>query len=101
MDFKKENDLEREFYNQDFSAMKELLERIRGSLASKFPVKVNDLNLKGIFDYDDNISFTYITVQSVVPISLLLITKLSVVFVLKLTLPASKFPLKSALILVS
>ena len=30
MDFKKENDLEREFYNQDFSAMKELLERIRG-----------------------------------------------------------------------
>lgn len=61
MDFKKENDLEREFYNQDFSAMKELLERIRGSLASKFPVKVNDLNLKGIFDYDYNISFTYIT----------------------------------------
>ena len=61
MDFKKENDLEREFYNQDFSAMKELIERIRGSLASKFPVKVNDLNLKGIFDYDDNISFTYIT----------------------------------------
>ena len=61
MDFKKENDLEREFYNQDFSAMKELLARIRGSLTSKFPVKVDDLNLNGIFGYDNNISFTYIT----------------------------------------
>ncbi len=61
MDFKKENDLEREFYNQDFSVMKELLERIRGSLTSKFSVKVDDLNLNGIFDYDNNISFTYIT----------------------------------------
>lgn len=61
MDFKKENDLEREFYNQDFSVMKELLARIRGSLTSKFPVKVDDLDLSGIFDYDSNISFTYIT----------------------------------------
>jgi len=41
--------------------MKELLERIRGSLTSKFSVKVDDLNLNGIFDYDNNISFTYIT----------------------------------------
>ena len=61
MDFKKENDLEREFYNQDFSVMKELLTRIRGALTSKFPVKVDDLDFSGIFDYDSNISFTYIT----------------------------------------
>ena len=61
MNFEITNNKEREFYKQDFSQMKELLSRIRGALTSKFPVNINDLNLNGIFDYDRDITFTYIT----------------------------------------
>lgn len=61
MDFEKVNNKDREFYNQNFDKIKELLSRVRGSLTSKFPVNINDLNLTGIFDYDRDISFTYIT----------------------------------------
>lgn len=61
MDFETQNEKDRNFYKQDFSEMKELLNRIRGSLTSKFPVNINDLNLTGIYDYDRSSSFTYIT----------------------------------------
>lgn len=61
MNFEELNNKERDFYKQDFSVMKELLNRIRGSLTSKFPVSINDLNLTGIYNYDRNASFTYIT----------------------------------------
>ena len=55
MDFKKENDLEREFYNQDFSAMKELLERIRDIRASEkvFYRQILEIYATSI-DYDPN-----------------------------------------------
>lgn len=61
MNFEEENNKDREYFAQDFSLVKELLSRIRGALTSKFPVNINDLNLSGIFDYDKDISFTYIT----------------------------------------
>ena len=59
--FTQENKIERDYYNQDFSQIKELRSRIRGSLTSKFPVDTKDLNLEGIIDFNNKISFTYIT----------------------------------------
>lgn len=59
--FTQENKIEREYYLKDFSPVKELMTRIRGALTSKFPVEINDLNLDGIINYNNQFSFTYIT----------------------------------------
>lgn len=61
MNFEKENNKEREYYSQDFSAVNELIKRIRGALTSKFPVTIEDLDFDKIFNYNSEFSFTYIT----------------------------------------
>lgn len=61
MDFKDVNDIEREFYKKDFSQIKELLNRIRNSLTSDGLVTTEDLNLNGILNYDNTLTFVYIT----------------------------------------
>lgn len=61
MNFEKENQIERGYYNQDFSVMEELMSRIRGALTSKFPLETDDLNLNKVFNYNKDFSFTYIT----------------------------------------
>ena len=62
MDFKTQNDLDRKYFSQNFSEVNELLNRIRQSLKTGKPLETKDLKLAGIYDYDPNLSFTYITV---------------------------------------
>ena len=61
LDFKEFNDKEREFYNKDFSAINELLKRIRFSLTSGNRLKIDGLDLSGIVDYKKDETLTYIT----------------------------------------
>ena len=61
LDFKEFNDKEREFYNQDFSAVNELLKRIRYSLCDGSLLKIDDLDLLGIVDFKPDETLTYIT----------------------------------------
>jgi len=61
MDFERENNKEREYFKKDFSAIKELLQRIRMSLVSGEPVSTSDLNLNGILDYNPDLTFMYVT----------------------------------------
>lgn len=61
MDYKIENDKEREYFNQNFDVMTELLQRIRNSLISGKPIKTNDLNLQGILDYKPSTTILYIS----------------------------------------
>ena len=49
MDFKKQNDIDREYFKQDFKPMTELLFRIRQSLRTGKTLDINGINLKGIF----------------------------------------------------
>lgn len=62
MDFTKENDLERQFYNKKYPAMEKLLARIRKCLSDGSKIKTGDINLFGILDYIPNVTFTYITI---------------------------------------
>ena len=61
LDFKEFNDKQREFYNKDFSAINELLKRIRFSLTSGNRLKIDGLDLSGIVDYKKDETLTYIT----------------------------------------
>lgn len=61
MDFKKQNDIDREYFKQDFKPMTELLFRIRQALRTGKTLDINGINLKGIYDFNPDISFTYIT----------------------------------------
>lgn len=61
MDFSIENEKERQYLNQDFTPMKELLNRIRHSFINNEKVDLKGLNLDNIFQFQKNISFTYIT----------------------------------------
>ena len=61
MDFTEFNNKEREYYSQDFSRIDILMKRIRNALIHNVSVKMTNLNLEGIWDYDAKNSFTYIT----------------------------------------
>lgn len=61
MDFSVENEKERNFYRKDFAPVKELMNRIRSSLVSGSEVKIKDLDLSGIIDFNPEITFIYIT----------------------------------------
>ncbi len=61
MDFREQNEIDREYYKQDFKPMNELLVRIRQALRTGKPMETKGLNLKGIYDFDPELSFTYIT----------------------------------------
>ena len=60
-DFAIENEKEREYYNQDFAIVNELISRIRNALISKKLLKIWDLDLSGKIDYDASFSFAYIS----------------------------------------
>lgn len=61
MDFKVENDLERKYFEQDFSPVNELMQRIRTVLVSGKPLSISDLNFDGIIDFKPSGTLVYIT----------------------------------------
>ncbi len=61
MNFAQENEKERSYYRQDFSVVAELLHRIRKSLFENIPVASVDLNFDGIFEFNPNLNFMYLT----------------------------------------
>jgi len=61
MDYTEFNNKEREYFAQDFSRMDTLMKRIRNALIHNVSVKMTNLNLDGIWDYDAKNSFTYVT----------------------------------------
>lgn len=61
MDFKERIDIEREYFKQDFSQVKELLNKIRKALSRNIKVSLSDLNISKFIEYNPEISFTYIT----------------------------------------
>lgn len=60
--FKTENDIERKFFEQDFSSVDELLKRIRASLISGEKLSIKDLDFTGIIDYNQAETLVYITI---------------------------------------
>ena len=61
MDFKVENDIEREYFAQDFSPVNELMKRIRDALVSGGKVDISDLNFGGIINFIPSETLVYIT----------------------------------------
>ena len=61
LDFKEQNDKERAFFKKDFSAVDELLKRIRTALVSGGRVDISDLDFSGIIDYKQDETLIYIT----------------------------------------
>lgn len=61
MNFKTENDKEREYFKQDFTVMGTLLKRIRECLVTGKTIRTNDLNLKGILDFQPSSTILYIS----------------------------------------
>ena len=61
MDFSIENRRDREFYAKDFSRMNILLNRVRECFVHDKNLHIADLNLSGLFDFDNKIAYTYIT----------------------------------------
>lgn len=61
MDFKQQNDSEREFYKQDFSSVNELLKRIRISLSTNKDINIQDLDFKNIIEFSPLNTLVYIT----------------------------------------
>ncbi len=61
MSFSNENKIEREYYSQDFSVMKELLLRIRSAFVKGDAVNIDGLDFDKIFKYDDSFTYIYIT----------------------------------------
>lgn len=61
MDYKVQNDLDREYFSQDFKPVAGLLNRIRHALKTGKPLETTNLNFRGIWNFDPALSFTYIT----------------------------------------
>ena len=61
MDFSTVNNKTREYFEQDFSQVLELTNRIRQALKNGDKVETKDLNIGGILDFDKNLTFLYIT----------------------------------------
>lgn len=64
-DYKLTNDIERKFFEQDFSPIGELLKRIRNSLISGKSLDISDLNFSGIIDFKPRETLVYITLFQV------------------------------------
>ena len=61
LDFKEQNDKERTFFEQDFSAVNKILQRVRKSLISGDQLSIKDLDLSNIINYDRAETLVYIT----------------------------------------
>ena len=61
LDFKSQNDKEREFFNQDFSVVNELLKRIRKALVSGQSITISDLDFSGIINFNPQETLVYIS----------------------------------------
>lgn len=61
LDFKSQNDKEREFFNQDFSVVNELLQRIRKALVTGQSIKISDLDFTGIINFNPQETLIYIS----------------------------------------
>lgn len=61
LDFKSQNDREREFFNQDFSVVNELLKRIRNALVSGKSINIGDLDFSGIINFNPQETLVYIS----------------------------------------
>lgn len=61
LDFKEQNDKERAFFEQDFSAVNKVLQRVRKSLITGENLSVTDLDLSDIINFDRAETLVYIT----------------------------------------
>lgn len=61
VDFSLENNKEREYFEQDFSVMKPLMQRIRNSLVSGKSLDVSNLNFGNIIEFLPSKTLVYIT----------------------------------------
>lgn len=61
LDFKEQNDKERAFFEQDFSAINEVLQRVRKSLITGENLSITDLDLSDIINFDRAETLVYIT----------------------------------------
>lgn len=61
LDFKEQNDKERAFFEQDFSAINEVLYRVRKSLITGENLSITDLDLSDIINFDRAETLVYIT----------------------------------------
>lgn len=61
MDFKLQNDKDREFYKKDFSKINDLLKVVRKALAENVPVDISNIDYSEFFDDKNMPDITYIT----------------------------------------
>lgn len=61
LDFKEQNDKERAFFNQDFSVVNKVLQRVRKSLITGENLSITDLDLSDIINFDRAETLVYIT----------------------------------------
>lgn len=61
LDFKEQNDKERAFFNQDFSAVNKVLQRVRKSLITGENLSITDLDFSDIINFDRAETLVYIT----------------------------------------
>lgn len=61
LDFKEQNDKERAFFEQDFSAVNKVLQRVRKSLTTGENLSITDLDLSDIINFDRAETLVYIT----------------------------------------
>lgn len=61
MDYSVQNNIDRAFFQKDFSQMNILMKRIRESFTSSVSVVTADLNLRGILDFNPKLTQIYIT----------------------------------------
>lgn len=61
LDFKEQNDKERAFFDQDFSSVNEVLQRVRKSLITGENLSITDLDLSDIINFDRAETLVYIT----------------------------------------
>lgn len=61
LDFKEQNDKERAFFEQDFSAVNKVLQRVRKSLITGENLSITDLDLSDIINFDRAETLVYIT----------------------------------------
>lgn len=61
MDFSQQNNIDREFYTKDFSAVNVLLHRIREAFVSGCDVLLDDSDLGEIIKFDNRLTYVYIT----------------------------------------
>lgn len=61
LDFKEQNDKERAFFEQDFSSVNKVLQRVRKSLITGENLSITDLDLSDIINFDKAETLVYIT----------------------------------------